>query len=156
MSSNQLSFSKHSKLLHNALMMSDYYWYIIGSEDIWALDARVVMDKVVASFKKHNTKLKGLPVLLTKYRSNVRQCQMMKETCDAEFENLAGVFDTTIRFTTVVGRSEAKRMSLYEFDRAHGVTKDYTSLTKELITFISGEDEADRVFRAKKVLKKRS
>ena len=148
--------SKHSKLLHNALMMSDYYWYIIGAEDIWALDARVVMDKVVASFKKHNTKLSGLPVLLTKYRSNVRQCQMMKETCDKEFENLAGVFDTTIRFTTVVGRSEAKRMSLYEFDRAHGVTKDYTSLTRELISFISGSEEADRVFNNKKVLKKRN
>ena len=81
---------------------------------------------------------------------------MMKETCDKEFENLAGVFDTTIRFTTVVGRSEAKRMSLYEFDRAHGVTKDYTSLTRELISFISGSEEADRVFNNKKVLKKRN
>ncbi len=148
--------SKHNKLLHNALMMSDYYWYIIGAEDIWALDARVIMDKIVASFEKHNTKLQGLPVLLTQYRSNVRQCQLMKETCDKEFENLAGVFDTTIRFTTVVGRSQAKRRSLYEFDRAHGVTKDYTNLTKELITYIDGKDEADRVFRAKKVLKKRS
>ena len=147
--------SKHSKLLHNALVMSDYYWYIIGAEDIWALDARRIMDKVVDSIKTLNEKLKPLPILLTKYRSNVIQCQVMKDTCDQEFSNLAGVFDTSIRFTTQVGRSEAKRMSLYEYDRSQKVAQDYSNLTKEMITFISGKKEADRLFNNKKTLKKR-
>jgi len=147
--------SKHSKLLHNALVMSDYYWYIIGAEDIWALDARRVMDKVVDSIKRLNNKLEGLPILLTKYRSNVIQCQVMKDTCINEFSNLKGVFDTTIRFTTQVGRSEAKRMSLYEYDRTQKVAADYTNLTKELLTHISGPKEADRLFDGKKTLKKR-
>jgi len=147
--------SKHSKLLHNALIMSDYYWYIIGAEDIWALDARRVMDKVVESIKKLNAKLEPLPVLLTKFRSNVIQCQTMKTTCDAEFSNLAGVFDTSIRFTTQIGRSEAKRMSIYEYDRQQKVAADYSNVTRELITKISGTAEADRLFNNKKTLKKR-
>jgi len=147
--------SKHSKLLHNALIMSDYYWYIIGAEDIWALDARRIMDKVIESIKRLNVKLKPLPVLLTKFRSNVIQCQTMKTTCDEEFSNLAGVFDTSIRFTTHIGRSEAKRMSIYEYDRSQKVAADYSGVTKEMIAFISGEDEANRLFNNKKTLKKR-
>ena len=147
--------SKHNKLLHNALVISDYYWYIIGSEDIWALDARRIMDKVVDSIKTLNEKLKPLPILLTKYRSNVIQCQTMKQVCDQEFENLAGVFDTTIRFTTHVGRSSTERKSLYEYDRSQKVAQDYSDVTKEMITFIHDKKEADRLFNNKKTLKKR-
>jgi chromosome partitioning protein len=147
--------SKHSKLMHNALVISDYYWYIIGAEDIWALDARRIMDKVVTSIKQLNSKLKPLPVLLTKFRSNVIQCNIMKETCETEFAELAGVFDTTIRLTTQIGRSEAKRETIYEYDRIHKVTSDYTNVTRELITFISGEGVADRLFNKPKKLKSR-
>ena len=147
--------SKHNKLLHNALVISDYYWYIIGSEDIWALDARRVMDKVVDSIKKLNSKLKPLPVLLTKFRSNVTQCVTMKQVCKDEFSNLSGVFDTTIRATTHIGRSEAQRRTIYEYDRQQKVAADYTNLTKEMITHISGKEEADRLFKNKKTLKKR-
>jgi cellulose biosynthesis protein BcsQ len=147
--------SKHSKLLHNALVISDYYWYILGAEDIWALDARVVMDKVVESIKKLNEKLTPLPVLLTKYRSNVIQCQVMKDTCDQEFSNLSGVFDTTIRFTTQIGRSGAKRMSIYEYDRAQKVAQDYSELTREVITFVHSKDVANKLFSEKRTLKKR-
>ena len=147
--------SKHNKLLHNALVISDYYWYIIGSEDIWALDARRVMDKVVDSIKKLNSKLKPLPVLLTKFRSNVTQCVTMKQVCKDEFSNLSGVFDTTIRATTHIGRSEAQRRTIYEYDRQQKVAADYTNLTKEMITHISGKEEADRLFKKKKTLKKR-
>ena len=147
--------SKHNKLLHNALVISDYYWYIIGSEDIWALDARRVMDKVVDSIKKLNSKLKPLPVLLTKFRSNVTQCVTMKQICKDEFSNLSGVFDTTIRATTHIGRSEAQRRTIYEYDRQQKVAADYTDLTKEMITHISGKKEADRLFKNKKTLKKR-
>ena len=147
--------SKHNKLLHNALVISDYYWYIIGSEDIWALDARKIMDKVVDSIKKLNSKLKPLPVLLTKFRSNVTQCVTMKQVCKDEFSNLSGVFDTTIRATTHIGRSEAQRRTIYEYDRQQKVAADYTDLTKEMITHISGKKEADRLFKNKKTLKKR-
>ena len=147
--------SKHNKLLHNALVVSDYYWYVLGSEDIWALDARRILDKVVDSIRRLNNKLKALPVLLTKYRSNVIQCQIMKDTCDQEFSNLEGVFDTTIRFTTMIGRSSAKRMSIYEYDRQQKVAQDYSNLTKELVSFIHGKKEADRLFSNKKTLKKR-
>ena len=128
--------SKHSKLLHNALVLSDYYWYIIGAEDIWALDARGVMDKVVDSIRRLNNKLKPLPVLLTKYRSNVIQCQVMKDTCNQEFNNLSGVFNTTIRFTTQITRSESKRMSIFEYDNKQKVAQDYFDLTKEMIKYI--------------------
>ena len=128
--------SKHSKLLHNALVLSDYYWYIIGAEDIWALDARGVMDKVVDSIRRLNNKLKPLPVLLTKYRSNVIQCQVMKDTCNQEFDNLSGVFNTTIRFTTQITRSESKRMSIFEYDNKQKVAQDYFDLTKEMIKYI--------------------
>jgi len=133
--------SKHSKLLHNALVVSDYYWYIIGAEDIWALDARGVMDKVVESIKRLNPKLQPLPVLLTKYRANVIQCQIMKETCEREFENLSGIFKTTIRFTTQITRSESKRMSIFEYDKKQKVADDYHKLTKEMINFIDKKNK---------------
>ena len=133
--------SKHSKLLHNALVLSDYYWYIIGAEDIWALDARGVMDKVVDSIRRLNNKLKPLPVLLTKYRSNVIQCQVMKDTCNQEFNNLSGVFNTTIRFTTQITRSESKRMSIFEYDNKQKVAQDYFDLTKEMIKYIKDSNK---------------
>ena len=129
--------SKHSKLLHNALVISDYYWYIIGAEDIWALDARGVVDKVVESIKRLNKKLNPLPVLLTKYRSNVLQCQIMKDTCTEQFSNLSGIFKTTIRFTTQITRSESKRMSIFEYDKKQKVAEDYSNLTKEMINYIN-------------------
>ena len=148
--------SKHSKLLHNALVISDYYWYIIGSEDIWALDARRIMDMVVESIKQLNGNLSPLPVLLTKYRSNVIQCQVMRDTCEDEFENLAGVFKNDIRFTTQIGRSEAKRQSIYEYGRNEKVATDYTNITKELLSFTIGDKKTDALFDGKKTLKKRS
>ena len=129
--------SKHSKLLHNALVLSNYYWYIIGAEDIWALDARGVVDKVVESIRRLNKKLQPLPVLLTKYRSNVLQCQIMKETCNEQFSNLSGVFKTTIRFTTQISRSESKRMSIFEYNQKQKVAEDYLNLTKEMISYIN-------------------
>tara|TARA_Y100001936_G_C16063371_1_gene665602 strand:- start:524 stop:1342 length:819 start_codon:yes stop_codon:yes gene_type:complete len=129
--------SKHSKLLHNALVISDYYWYIIGAEDIWALDARGVVDKVVESIKRLNKKLNPLPVLLTKYRSNVLQCQIMKDTCTEQFSNLSGIFKTTIRFTTQITRSESKRMSIFEYDKKQKVAEDYSNLTNEMIDYIN-------------------
>jgi len=129
--------SKHSKLLHNALVISNYYWYIIGAEDIWALDARGVVDKVVESIKRLNKKLNPLPVLLTKYRSNVLQCQIMKDTCTEQFSNLSGIFKTTIRFTTQITRSESKRMSIFEYDKKQKVAEDYSNLTKEMINYIN-------------------
>ena len=147
--------SKHSKLLHNALMISDYYWYIIGSEDIWALDARRIMDSVVSSIKKLNDKLLPLPILLTKFRSNVIQCQVMKQVCDDEFKSLAGVFHNTTRFTTQIGRSEAKRMSIYEYDRSQMVATDYSNITREMITYIHSKKVADRLFDAPSTFKKR-
>ena len=128
--------SKHSKLLHNALVVSDYYWYVVGAEDIWALDARVVVEKVVDSIRRLNKKLKPLPVLITKYRSNVLQCKIMKKTCEEQFSNLSGVFQSTIRFTTQITRSESKRMSIFEYDKSQNVASDYLNLTKEMIAFI--------------------
>ena len=148
--------SKHNKLLHNALMVSDYYWYIIGSEDIWALDARVIMDSVISSIKELNDKLSPLPVLITKFRSNVIQSQIMIETCKKEFELHAGVFDTTIRFTTYIGRSEGKRQTIYEYDRQQNVATDYSNLTYELIEFIHGAELVDMLRTNKKTLKKRN
>jgi|TARA_B100000315_G_scaffold2662_1_gene2547 chromosome partitioning protein len=148
--------SKHSKLLHNALVISDYYWYIIGSEDIWALDARRIMDMVVDSIRRLNDKLSPLPVLLTKYRSNVIQCQVMRTTCEEEFSNLAGVFKNAIRFTTQIGRSEAKRQSIYEYGRSEKVATDYTDITKELLSFCIGDKKTDALFDSKKTLKKRN
>ncbi len=81
-----------------------------------------------------------LPVLLTKYRSNVIQCQIMKDTCKKEFDNLSGVFETTIRFTTQITRSESKRMSIFEYDKKQKVADDYFDLTKEMIKYIDNHN----------------
>ena len=92
---------------------------------------------------------------MTANSSNVIQCQVMKDTCDQEFSNLSGVFDTTIRFTTQIGRSGAKRMSIYEYDRAQKVAQDYSELTREVITFVHSKDVANKLFSEKRTLKKR-
>ena len=128
----------------------------LDSEDIWALDARRIMDMVVDSIRRLNEKLKPLPVLLTKYRSNVIQCQVMRQTCEEEFSNLAGVFKNDIRLTTQIGRSEAKRQSIYEYGRNEKVATDYTEITKELLSFCIGDKKTDALFDSKKTLKKRS
>ncbi len=81
---------------------------------------------------------------------------VIQDTCINEFSNINGVFDTTIRFTTQVGRSEAKRMSLYEYDRTQKVTIDYTNLTFELIKHIYGDEMVELLKTTKKTLKKRN
>ena len=60
----------------------------------------------------------------------------MKDTCNQEFDNLSGVFNTTIRFTTQITRSESKRMSIFEYDNKQKVAQDYFDLTKEMIKYI--------------------
>jgi|TARA_B100001971_G_C18186546_1_gene535993 chromosome partitioning protein len=147
--------SKHNKLLHNALVVSDYYWYIIGAEDIWALDARNVMDQVIESIKQLNENLQPLPVLITKFRSNVIQCKVMFDTCQREFASAGGVMNTTIRFTTYVGRSEAKRQSLYEYSRKHAVCEDYSNVCGELNTAIHGSLFTQEMLGEKRKFKKK-
>jgi len=130
---------KTDKLMHNALMVSDWYWYIIGAEDMWSLDARVAMDSVIRDVRKLNKELKPLPVLLTRYKANQTLSNSISAAIDEIFV-AQGKFQGNIRNTTYIPRSIQKRQSIYEFKKsnpqAKSVCDDYSNITKELVEFL--------------------
>ena len=133
--------SKSSILMLNALMVSDWFWYIIGAEDQWALDSRVIMDKIVSDVQKLNSKLKALPVLLTRYKRNNTQSKTMKRICDETFDK--GVFTSTIRDTTFITKSNTARQSIFEYDRRHNCAKDYFDVAQELMTNVENRNNSE-------------
>jgi len=126
---------KYDKFLHNAFVMSDYYWYIISSEDRWSLDAKHNTDIVIRdTTKSYNLKLKGLPIVLTKFRKANKLSLLVRDECVRLFKE--GVFESTIRETTQIRKSSAMYRTIFEYDRRTDVAKDYKSLTEELINEI--------------------
>tara|TARA_Y100000310_G_scaffold223234_1_gene225084 strand:- start:7494 stop:7748 length:255 start_codon:yes stop_codon:yes gene_type:complete len=79
----------------------------------------------------------------------------MFDTCQREFANAGGVMATAIRFTTYVGRSEAKRQSLFEYNRKHEVCEDYSNVSGELNTAIHGSLFTQQMLSGKKKFKKK-
>ena len=43
---------KSSILTLNALLTSNWYWYVLSAEDQWSLDARIVSDKIIQDVRK--------------------------------------------------------------------------------------------------------
>ena len=121
-----------NKLTHNALVMSDYYWYIQSSENKWSLDSKPAVDKIIRSIKKSlNKKLKPLPVLQTMFSSRNKVSHEIRKIAEDLFEQ--GLMDTTIRNTTMINKSIANRQTIFEFDRRLDVAKDYHAATEELL-----------------------
>ena len=58
---------KSSILTLNALLISNWYWYVLSAEDQWSLDARIVSEKIMQDVRKLNPKIRPLPVLMTKF-----------------------------------------------------------------------------------------
>jgi cellulose biosynthesis protein BcsQ len=123
---------KTDKFTHNALVMSDYYWYIVSAEDRWSLDAKQPTDKVIEQItSSYNVKIKGLKVLLTKFRKANKLSLLVRDECNRLFNQ--GVFENTIRETTQIRKSSAMYKTIFEYDRRTDVAKDYKGLTEELI-----------------------
>ena len=80
---------KSSILTLNALLTSNWYWYVLSAEDQWSLDARIVSDKIIQDVRKLNPKIKPLPVLMTKFVNGSSQSVEMKKVAASEFK--AGV-----------------------------------------------------------------
>ena len=70
---------KSSILTLNALLTSDWYWYVLSAEDQWSLDARIVSDKIMQDVRKLNSKIRPLPVLMTKFVNGSSQSIEMKK-----------------------------------------------------------------------------
>ncbi len=133
--------SKSSILVLNALIVSDWFWYIIGAEDQWALDARVIMDKIINDVQKLNTELSPLPVLLTKYKTNNTQSKRMKQSCQETFEK--GVFPTTVRDSTFISKSNSARQTIFEYDGRHNCAKDYAAVTRDLMKTVENRKNSE-------------
>ncbi len=123
---------KTDKFIHNALVMSDYYWYIVGAEDRWSLDAKKIMDSVISQItSSYKVKIKPLPVLLTRFRVANKLSHLVRDECIKLFDY--GMMMQTIRDTTQIRKSSAMYKTIFEFDRRTDVAKDYKSATDELV-----------------------
>jgi len=123
---------KTDKLIHNALVMSDYYWYVVSAEDRWSLDAKHTMDLVIEQIThSYNLEIKGMPAVITKFRKANKLSLLVRDECERLFEQ--GVFKQTIRETTHIRKSSAMYRTIFEYDRRTDVAKDYLALTEELI-----------------------
>ena len=131
---------KTDKLIHNALVISDWYWFIVGAEDLWSLDAKSAMDTILRSIRKLNKSLRGVPVLLTRYKANTLMSQSVSNAVDDLFVDV-GQMKTKIRNTTHIPRAILSGKSIFEYSKknsaASDVADDYVEATKELIKWVS-------------------
>ena len=126
---------KTDKFIHNALITSNYYWYIIGAENKWSLDAKAVMDKTIKDVcSSANTKISPVPALLTMYRRRNALSLLILERCEAMFDY--GVMKNTIRDTTEIRKAQAMSRTIFESNRRCDVAKDYAGATEELINHL--------------------
>ena len=126
---------KSSVLTLNALLTSNWYWYVLSAEDQWSLDARIVSEKIMQDVRKLNPKIRPLPALMTKFVNGSSQSIEMKKIAASEFE--AGVFKTTIGYSTVISKSHSNRKSIHEFNPGHLVAKNYDSVALAINRYIS-------------------
>ena len=123
---------KLDKFIHNALVVSDYYWYIVAAENRWSLDAKTVMDltinEVVGSVGGN---IKPIPALVTMFRKANSLSALVMERCKEVFDY--GVMKATIRDTTAMRKASAMGKVIYEYQRTAPVAKDYADATEELI-----------------------
>ena len=126
---------KSSILTLNALLISNWYWYVLSAEDQWSLDARIVSEKIMQDVRKLNPKIRPLPVLMTKFVNGSSQSIEMKKIAASEFE--AGVFKTTIGYSTIISKSHSNRKSINEFSAGHRIGKNYDSVAMAISRYIS-------------------
>jgi chromosome partitioning protein len=126
---------KTDRFIHNALVMSNFYWYIVSAENRWSLDTKPFMDKVINDIAKgHSVEIEPIPALITKFRKANKLSHLVREQCQILFEE-EGIMDATIRDTTHRRKASAMYKAIYEFDRRTDVAKDYESATTELIDY---------------------
>ena len=127
---------KTDKFIHNALRMSGYFWYIVGAEDRWSLDAKKIMDRVIDQItKSYQIKIKPIPALLTRFRKANKLSHLVREECEGLFDQ--GMMEQTIRDTTQIRKSSAVYKTIFEFDRRMDGAKDYKKATDELIVALN-------------------
>ena len=126
---------KSSILTLNALLTSDWYWYILSAEDQWSLDARIVIKKIIDDVKKLNGKISALPVLLTKYVNNSPQSEEMKKVAAKAFDS--GIFRTTIPYSNIIAKSHSNRKAIDEYSPNHPVSESYDKVALAVGRFIS-------------------
>ena len=85
--------------------------------------------------RKLNPKIRPLPVLMTKFVNGSSQSIEMKKIAASEFT--AGVFKTTIGYSTVISKSHSSRKSIHEFNPGHLVAKNYDSVALAINRYIS-------------------
>ena len=123
---------KTDKFIHNALIISNYYWYIVSSENRWALDAKPIMDKTIKDVTESmGARIQPIPALLTLYRRRNALSTLVVEQCKKIFDY--GIMKATIRDTTEMRKSSAMYQTIYEYNHRAEVAKDYTKATEELI-----------------------
>jgi chromosome partitioning protein len=126
---------KTDKFIHNALIISDYYWYIVSAENRWALDAKPIMDKTIKDVcESMGANIKPIPALLTLFRRRNALSGLVLEQCRKIFDY--GIMEATIRDTTEMRKSSAMYKTIYEYNHRAEVAKDYTKATEELIVLL--------------------
>jgi cellulose biosynthesis protein BcsQ len=85
--------------------------------------------------RKLNPKIKPLPALMTKFVNGSSQSIEMKKIAASEFK--AGVFKTTIGYSTVISKSHSNRKAIHEFSNGHRVAKHYDSVALAINRYIA-------------------
>lgn len=125
---------KSSVLTLNALLISDWYWYILSAEDQWSLDARIVTEKIMEDVKKLNKKIAPLPVLITKFVKNSKQSDQMKKAALKAFS--ASIFKTQISYSDIIAKSHSRRKAIHEYSPNHQVALEYDKVADLVSKFI--------------------
>ena len=103
---------KTDKFIHNALIISNYYWYIVSSEKSLGADAKPIMDKTIKDVcESMGANIKPIPALLTLFRRRNALSTLVMEQCKKIFDY--GVMEATIRDTTEMRKRVVLCIRLY-------------------------------------------
>ncbi|PRP68786.1 hypothetical protein BUE93_20265 [Chromobacterium amazonense] len=135
-------------LTHNALAASDYYLIPQPTGDQFGLYGMEDLIGTVSDIKAANPKLKLLGVLMMQHDNRKLVCKTMADTLRSKY---SPVFEQTISHSTGVQQANMLKTSVIDLDRNNKVAKEYSKLSKEIISMIglndlnqiSNEDDED-------------
>lgn len=109
----------------------------------FSLQGLTSINDVINSIKKNvNSRLKVAGILLTRVVKRARVYDTSREVA-TKLANVFNtiVFNTTIRQSVSVGRSQLERRELFNYGKYEGVAGDYRAFTQELIDLIEKKGE---------------
>jgi chromosome partitioning protein len=122
----------------NAFVCSNHYIIPLESESVYSLEGLNALSNRISQIKEYsNEKLNLLGYLITMFDGRNSTCKSMTNIILNNFKN--DVFKTKIRKNTDINKASAQKQTIFQFNSLVNGSKDYLSLSNEIIQKLNHE-----------------